>query len=99
MRRGHDRRVWETTDPDGRRVVLDWPGWLHIVHEHPDLGVPPEVILGVVARPDERLAGREPGEEWSYGRGAGPSAWIKVVVHYERDHGLIVTAFPRRSFP
>ena len=42
---------------------------------------------------------RQPHEEWFYRRGAGPSFWIRVVVHYERGYGLVVTAFPRRSFP
>ncbi|HEY2768800.1 MAG TPA: hypothetical protein VGI76_11115 [Solirubrobacteraceae bacterium] len=25
----------ETTDPDGRTVVLDDKGWEHILHQHP----------------------------------------------------------------
>jgi len=91
--------VWETTDPDRRLVVLDRPGWNHIQQKHPDLGVPPQAVLRVVGEPDERMAGRQRGEEWFYRRGTGPSTWIKVVVHYEGNRGLIVTAFPRRSFP
>ena len=74
---GHDRRVWETRDPDGRRVILTWPRWAHVVHKHPDLAVAKEVILGIVATPDERLPGRRPGAERFYRRGAGPSAWIR----------------------
>jgi hypothetical protein len=91
--------MWETTDPDGRTVQLDWVGWSHIVRRHPYIGVGREVILDTVARPDAIRAGHEPGEEWFYRRGAGPSTWIRVVVHYEQGRGLIVTAFPRRSFP
>jgi hypothetical protein len=90
--------MWETIDPDGRRVILSWAGWLHI-REHRELDVLPEAILRVVADPDVRASGREPGEDWFYGAGLGPSTWLKVVVHYEHDRGLIVTAFPRRSFP
>ena len=86
-------------DPDRRPVALDWPGWNHIQQEHPELDVPPEAVLSTVQEPDERIAGRRRGEEWFYRRGIGPSAWIKVVVHCEGDRGLIVTAFPRRSFP
>lgn len=86
-------------DPEGRCVVLDWPGWFHIVDGHPDLEVSPEVILGIVANPDERISGRQENEVWSYGRDIGSDGWIKVVVHYERDHGLVITAFPRRLFP
>lgn len=91
--------MWETTDPDGRRAVLAWSRWIHILRSHQDLDVEPEVILGIVAAPDERIFGRQPTEEWFYGRRGGPSAWIKVVVHYEGDRGVIVTAFPRRLFP
>jgi hypothetical protein len=90
--------VWETTDPDGRLVVLEWEGWRHI-RGHRELDVSPEAILRVVAAPDERLAGRAPYEEWFYASGIGPSAWVKVVVHYEAARGLVITAFPRRSFP
>ena len=57
----------------------------------------PEDIVAVVAEPDERIPGRTQGEEWLYCRGIGQSAWIKVVVHYEHERGLIVTAYPRRS--
>jgi hypothetical protein len=91
--------MWTTVDPDGRPVVLGVRGWSHIVETHPQLNVEPEAVLGVVARPDRRLAGRDPGEEWFYRQGIGPSGWVKVVVHYEHDRGLLVTAFPRRSFP
>ncbi len=75
----HDPTVWETVDPDGRIVALDFRGWRHILETHRELQVERQVIL-------DR-------------RGFGPSQWIKVVVHYEDERGLIVTAFPRRSFP
>jgi hypothetical protein len=91
--------VWKTIEPGGRRVILDAPGWLHIRDRHPYLAVPPEAILEVVSHPHACIAGREPNEEWSYRRGLGPTAWIKVVVHYEEGSGLVITAFPRRSFP
>ncbi len=73
--------------------------WSHILLRHPYLEIEPEVVLATVAQPDERRAGHALGEEWFYRRGAGPSAWIRVVVHYEHNYGVIVTAFPRRSLP
>ncbi len=91
--------MWETRDPDGRDVVLRRARWSHVLVRHPYLDVEPEVVLDTVARPDARVPGREPGEEWFYRRGVGPSQWLRVVVHYEHDRGLIATAFPRRSFP
>jgi hypothetical protein len=29
--------VWETRDPDGRRVVLAPERWLHVIEEHDEL--------------------------------------------------------------
>ena len=73
--------------------------WAHVVEEHAELDGLEAAVLGAVERPDRRIRGREPTEEWYYGGGVGPSRWIKVVVHYEGDVGRIVTAFPRRRFP
>lgn len=97
--RRHDRRAWKTTDPDGREVVLTAERWSHILDRHPNIDVTAEEIVGAATRPDARTDGRERHVEWFYRHRAGPSAWIKVVVHYEGDRGLIVTAFPRRLFP
>jgi hypothetical protein len=91
--------VWETVDPEGRRVVLEQGRWQHILETHDELDVEPDVILEAVAEPDRRVHGREPGEEWFYLGGFGPTRWIKVVVHFKGDRGLIATAFPRRTFP
>ena len=91
--------MWETIDPDGRRVVLSFGRWRHILNEHGELGRQRDAVLETVFQPDERLHGRERGEEWFYRRTTAPSRWLKVVVHYEGDVGRIVTAFPRRRFP
>jgi hypothetical protein len=91
--------VWQTTDQWERRVVLTEEAWRHILRTHWYLGLEPEAILDVVAAPDRRLPGREPGEEWCYREGIGPSSWVKVAVHYDDDVGRIVTAFPRRRWP
>lgn len=91
--------MWETTDPDGRTVVLPWRHWLHIMERHPDIEVEPDMLMSAVAAPDRRTDGHETGEEWFYRRGAGPSRWIRAVVHYDDELGVIATAFPRRRFP
>lgn len=44
------------------------------------------------------VIGRHPDETWFYGRG-GPSRFLKVIVHWTGDRGVIVTAFARRRFP
>ncbi len=91
--------MWETTDPDGRKVELPIDNWLHILEIHTELRVEAEAIVDVVRDPEHAIGGRTAGERWYYRGGAGPSWWIKVVVHYEHGHGRIVTAFPRRAFP
>ena len=91
--------MWETLDPEGRRIVLDEEAWTHILFDHDDLGCSPRDILCAVEDPDRRIPGRESHEEWFYTYGIGPSRWVKVVAHYEEDAGRIVTAFARRSFP
>jgi hypothetical protein len=45
------------------------------------------------------MPGPQDNEEWFYLGGAGPSRWLKAVVHYEGGRGRIVTAFARRSMP
>jgi len=91
--------VWETTDPRGRRIILTKERWLHIVARHPVLEELRDAVLQAAARPTRTTAVKYEHEEWFYGRGAGPTKWLKVSVHYEGDEGHIVTAFPRRAFP
>ncbi len=91
--------MWETADPDGRRVVLTFAQWRHVVERHPELASNREQILATVADPADRRNGHEANEEWFYGRGVGPSRWIRVVVHYAQGEGSITTAFPRRTLP
>ena len=91
--------MWETTDPDGRTVVLTFERWRHIVDKHDELHGHRDGVLEAIARPEERLPGHEPYEDWFYGRLAQPHRWIRVVVHYESDRGFIVTAFARRLIP
>ncbi len=91
--------MWETVDLEGRRVVLTFATWRHIVDEHGELEAHRTAVLAAVSNPDRRTTGRSPSEEWCYGVTARPSRWIKVVVHFESGEGRIVTAFPRRRFP
>lgn len=86
-------------DPDGRRVELTEERWRHILAGHPELAPHLASVTRAILEPDQRRAGREVGEEWFYLENAGPSRWLKVVVHYEGGRGRIVTAFARRSMP
>ncbi len=95
----HDRPMWETVDPDGRRVVLSFGAWRHIVGRHPELSPHREKILKTVTSPHVLMGGRELNEVWYFGRGFGPSRSVRVVVHYEHELGRIRTAFPQRELP
>ncbi len=88
-----------TVDPDGRRVELTRERWRHILSGHPELARHLATVTRAVREPDRRMAGRRVDEEWFYLEDAGPSRWLKVVVHYEGGRGRIVTAFGRRSMP
>lgn len=66
---------------------------------HPELARHLESVSRAVRTPDRRLSGHQEDEEWFYLAEAGPSRWLKVVVHYEGGRGRIVTAFGRRSMP
>ncbi len=90
-------RVLSVLDPDSRLVELSAERWSHIIDAHPELGSHLESVARAVREPDRRRRGRREGEEWFYLARAGPSRWLKVVVHYEGDRGRIVTAFGRRS--
>jgi len=94
-----DERLVSVLDPDGRLVELAAERWSHILDGHPELTPHLESVARAVREPDRRRRGHRDSEEWFYLAEAGPSRWLKVVVHYEGDRGRIVTAFGRRSMP
>ena len=88
-------------DPDGRTVVLREERWRHIVNGHPELRSLERKIIEAVERPTVRRPGRSHSETWHYLelRPPRPAPWLKVVVRYGAQEGLVVTAFLRRSMP
>jgi hypothetical protein len=91
--------VWETRDPDGRRVLLVEERWRHIVERHDELSNDLDAILAAVRVPDRRLPGRAEREGWFFRQVPGRLPWLQVVVHYEADEGWITTAFRRNRLP
>jgi hypothetical protein len=92
-------RVSSTIDPGGRTVILTGARWAHIVAGHPELRSLRSDVLRAVNEPTEVIH-IHPGQRWYYLAGAGPSAWLKVVVAFdENGNGAVITAFPRRSKP
>jgi hypothetical protein len=89
----------ETSDADGRRVVLDVAGWRHIIDEHPELALDRDAVLATVAAPDHRGSDPRPGRERYWRRGLGPSRWLMVVVDYGSVPARVVTAYGNRKDP
>jgi hypothetical protein len=91
----------ETTDPDGKRVVLLDAVWREkIIRDHPEIGAHMSVVLRAVSTPDHVA----PDPVFAtrtryYARGAGPSQWLLVVVSYEQTPVRIVSAFANRKDP
>jgi hypothetical protein len=87
-------------DREGREVLLSPERWQHIVSGHPEIEVFEREVRQAIESPMAVLPGREPGEEWLYLEGAGPSRWLKVVVAFDNaERGRIITAFARRRKP
>jgi hypothetical protein len=91
----------ETTDPEGRRVVLAEAVWREkIVRDHPEIDTHMSDVLRAVTRPDHVAA--DPifdARTRYYARGVGPSRWLLVVVSYEQVPARIVSAFANRKDP
>jgi len=66
-----------------RQIIPTEQRWAHITDGHPELADHRELVLAIAARPERTL----------------PSRWLKVVVHWQGDHGTVVTAFARRRYP
>lgn len=92
--------VFAVRDPRGRLVVLTRPRLEHIRSEHTEMSELLPELLRAIQDPTDVRAGWASDEEWYYLASAGPSAWIKVVVAFDRrGTGRIITAFPRRAKP
>lgn len=90
-----------TIDPDGRSVVFDGSGHLHLVRRKRDalLGQV-EAILATVASPDFREPDPIPGRERFYRRDFGEvGRWLIVIVDFTDQPGWIVTVFVSNHDP
>jgi hypothetical protein len=91
--------IGETVDPESRRVVLLDPLWSgKIIRAHPEIEPHLIDVLRAVATRDH--VAQDPAfatRKRFYGRGIGPSRWLRVVVSYEQTPARIVTAFANRK--
>ena len=89
----------QTTDPDGRRVVLDERTEGHLASRRPQILRHAQAILDTVNRPDRHENDPAPGRERFYRRDIDPKRWLRVVVDFNASPGLIVTAFVQDNKP
>jgi hypothetical protein len=102
FRRAHDGLGFScscVSDPNGRTVELTRERWMHIISRHPYMEAFADDIMRAVTEPTTIIRRPRPEQDWYYLAGAGPSAWLKVVVAFDKsaNTGIIRTAFPRRD--
>jgi hypothetical protein len=83
----------ETTDPDGRLVVLDRLTEGHLARRRPQMLQHVAAILDAISRPDAREDDPAPGRERFYRRDLDPRRWLRVVVDFSETPAFVVTAF------
>ncbi len=88
----------EVRDVEGRLIILSDRRWAHIVDGHPELSEHRSLIMAVLIDPVRIIPGRRRNESWHYGAG-GPSRFVKVVVDWLDDQGIVITAFARHRIP
>jgi hypothetical protein len=89
-----------TADPDGRTVAFTPRSWQHIQSVRPELLNQLDAIISTISHPDFREADPQPGRERFYRRHVTDRIrWMRVVVDFNRDPAVIVTAFIQRKNP
>jgi hypothetical protein len=88
-------------DPTGRTVELTRERWMHIISRHPYMEAYVDDIMRAITEPTTIIRRPRSEQDWYYLAGAGPSAWLKVVVAFDEsaNTGIVRTAFPRRTKP
>jgi hypothetical protein len=90
---------YETTDPDGRAVVLDERTRGHLGRCRPQMLQHAGAIVGAVSRPDIREDDPAPGRERFFRRDLDPGRWLRVVVDFNESPAFVVTAFVQDHEP
>jgi hypothetical protein len=88
------------TDPDGRLIEFTERSLRHIESARPELLDELDAMTATIAEPDHREPDPRPGRERFYRRHATDRIrWIRVVVDFNRDPAVVVTAFIQRKTP
>ena len=89
-----------TVDPDDRRVAFTAQSWRHIQSIRPELLNELDAIMSTITQPELREPDPRPGRERFYRRHVTDRVrWMRVVVDFNRDPAVIVTAFIQRKNP
>ncbi len=88
------------TDPDGRVIEFTELSWHHIEIRRPELLEDLHLILAAIEAPDHRQKDRIVGRERFYLRRVTEKVrWMTVVVDFNSDPAVVVTAFIQRRNP
>jgi hypothetical protein len=89
-----------TLDPDGRRVAFTARTWQHIQSVRPELLNQLDAIISTISQPDVREPDPRPGRERFYRRHVTDRIrWMRVVVDFNKEPAVVVTAFIQRKNP
>lgn len=87
-------------DPDGREVQFNEWSWRHIRARRPELLDDLGPILAAIQSPDHRQTDRIVGRERFHLRQVTEKLrWMTVVVDFNSDPAVVVTAFIQRKNP
>jgi hypothetical protein len=88
------------TDPDGRTVEFTERSWRHIESVRPELLDDLDALIQAIAKPEHREPDPRPGRERFYRRRVTDRIrWVRVVVDFNREPAVVVTAFIQRKNP
>jgi hypothetical protein len=88
------------SDPDGRVIEFTELSWHHIDTRRPELLEDLRPILAAIEAPDYRQKDRIVGRERFYLRHVAEKVrWMTVVVDFNSDPAVVVTAFIQRRNP
>jgi hypothetical protein len=88
------------SDPDGRLVEFSERSWQHIRARRPELLADLRPILAAIEGPDHRAHDRIAGRERFYLRHVTEKVrWMTVVVDFNMEPAVVVTAFIQRRKP
>ena len=88
------------TDAEGRFVEFSERSWQHIRSRRPQLLDDLRPILEAIERPDHHQEDRIDGRERFYLRHVTDKVrWLTVVVDFNPDPAVVVTAFIQRKNP